>query len=158
MLRTASRRSATVTLMILSALAAPSRAGHTVPIRGSGSFTLVGQVVDPATGDVIFFADLSGNSSHMGRITGTATEVLFAPDYESFTVEATQVAANGDKLFLTYQGDFIDVDGDSVGTFEITGGTGRFAGASGSGTFISFANGAQIFEQGTITTVGSGKD
>src|SRR5258708_396770 len=117
MLRTVSRRSATVTLIIMAALAAPSRAGDTVPIQARGAFTVVGEDMDPTTGDMIFFADVSGNSSHLGRFTGTATETLFAPDYVSFIVEATQVAADGDELFLTYEGEFIDADGDSVGTF-----------------------------------------
>ena len=66
--------------------------------------------------------------------------------------------ANGDTLFLAYEGHLIDADGDSVGTFQIIGGTGRFAGATGSGTFVSFANGAQVFEQGMISTVGSGRN
>jgi hypothetical protein len=157
MLRTVSRRSALVALVLASALAAPSRAGDTVPIRAVGSFTAVGQEVDPSTGNLIIFADISGNSSHLGRFTGTATEVLYAPDYVSFTVYTTQVAANGDELFATYEGSFIDADGDSVGTFEITGGTGRFAGASGSGTFVSLDDGAQVVEQGVISTVGSGR-
>ena len=157
MMRMASSRSAPFILIIASALAAPSRAGDAVPIQANGSFTVVGEDVDPTTGDQLFFADISGNSSHLGRITGTATETLFAPDYVSFTVEATQVAANGDKLFLTYQGAFIDADGDSVGTFRITGGTGRFAGASGSGTFVSLDGGDEVSERGTISTVGSGK-
>ena len=114
--------------------------------------------MDPANGDIVFFADLSGDSSHLGRTTGTATEVLVDPDYVSDTVEAALVAANGDTLFLAYEGHFIDADGDSVGTFQITGGTGRFAGATGSGTFVSFANGAQVCEQGMISTVGPGRN
>ena len=156
MLRTVSRRSALVALVLASALAAPSRAGDTVPIRAVGSFTAVGQEVDPSTGNLIIFADISGNSSHLGRFTGTATEVLYAPDHASFTTFTTQVAANGDKLFATYEGSFID-SSDSTGTFEITGGTGRFAGASGSGTFVALDGGAQVVEQGAISTVGSGR-
>jgi hypothetical protein len=148
---------APIVLLIASALAAPSLAGDTVPLKGQGSFTPTGQTVDPSTGNVIIFANVAGTLSHLGQFTGTATEVLFAPDYVSFTVDTILVAANGDQLFVTYDGMFVDAQNDSVGTFEITGGTGRFAGASGSGTILSLNGGARFFAQGVITTVGSGK-
>jgi hypothetical protein len=155
--RMVSRRSALFTLIIASALAAPSLAGDTVPIKGQASLTETGRTVDPSTGNVVFFADVAGNLSHLGQFTGTATEVLFAPDYVSYTVDSILAAANGDELFVTLDGMFVDAQGNSVGTFQITGGTGRFAGASGSGTFVSLDRGAQVIEQGTISTVGSGK-
>ena len=157
MLRSVSRRPALAILVVACVLAAPSQAGDLVPIQARGSFTVTGQTVDPATGNIIFLADIAGNSSHLGRFTGTAMDVLYAPDYVSFTVFTTQVAATGDELFATYEGRFIDADGDSVGTIEITGGTGRFAGASGSGTFVSLDGRAQVVEQGVISTVGSSR-
>jgi len=67
--------------------------------------------------------------------------------------QATITATNGDRLTLNYQttnstidlstGDFQD-----AGTFQFTGGTGRFAGASGSGTFTASGN----FFAGATTT------
>jgi hypothetical protein len=157
MLRAVSRRSALAALVVTSALAAPSRAADTVPITAQGFLALTGQAVDPVTGDLILSVDLTGTSSHMGRGTGTGIQVTYAPDYVQFQLNVIQVAANGDELFVTYDGSFIDASFDSTGTFTITGGTGRFAGASGSGTFVSFAGGAQVYERGQITTVGSGK-
>jgi hypothetical protein len=159
MLRMVSRRSALFSLIIASALAAPSLAGDTVPLKGQGSFTPTGQTVDPSTGNFIISANVAGNLSHLGQFTGTATQVSFAPDYVSFTVDLILVAANGDQLFATFDGMFVDTQGDSVGTFEITGGTGRFAGASGTGTILSLGGDseAHFFAQGVITTVGSAK-
>jgi hypothetical protein len=126
-----------------------------VPIHGQGSLTATGESIDPATGNLIFSVALEGEVSHLGHVTGTGTQITYAPDYTQSTLTTTQVAANGDELFVTYEGDFIDADGDSVGTFQITGGTGRFAGASGSRRFVSLSFGAHISEWGFITTVGS---
>jgi hypothetical protein len=156
-MRNVNRLATPIVLLIASALAAPSLAGDTVPLKGQGAFTPTGQTVDPSTGNVIISANVAGNLSHLGQFTGTATQVSFAPDYVSFTVDLILVAANGDQLFATYDGMFVDAQLDSVGTFEIHGGTGRFAGASGSGTILSLNGGAQFFAQGVITTVGSGK-
>ena len=72
-------------------------------------------------------------------------------------IDVTFVAANGDELFAVFDGAFYDDAGDSAGTFTITGGTGRFAGATGWGTFLSFDDGAEVDFDGEISTVGSGK-
>jgi hypothetical protein len=58
---------------------------------------------------------------------------------------------------VVVEGNFIDSAGDSVSTFSITGGTGRFAGASGGGTLLSFNDGAMFQIDGEISTVGAGK-
>jgi len=44
------------------------------------------------------------------------------------------VAANGDELFTSFEGGFVSPT-EVVGTYEITGGTGRFNGATGSAKF-----------------------
>ncbi len=143
-------------LIIGLSLAGAARAGDLVPIKGQGSLTATGETTDPTTGDIIITGDIAGEVSHLGRTTGTSTETLFAPDYVAFTVDITFVAANGDELFAVFDGAFIDDAGDSAGTFTITGGTGRFAGASGGGTFSSFAGAADVEFDGEISTVGSG--
>jgi hypothetical protein len=144
-------------LIIGLSLPGAARAGDLVPIKGQGSFTATGQTIDPTTGDIIITADIAGEVSHLGRITGTATETLIAPHYVAFTIDITFVAANGDELFAVFDGAFYDAVGDSAGTFTITGGTGRFAGATGGGTFSSFDDGAEADLDGEISTVGSGK-
>jgi hypothetical protein len=59
-------------------------------------------------------------------------------DHFTFKGEFTMVAANGDKVTGNYGGSFVPIGAGptyrlSDGTFEITGGTGRFAQATGSG-------------------------
>ena len=148
---------ASLALIVSLTLAGTVKGGDHVPFKGQGSFTATGQTVDPATGNLIITADIAGEFSHLGQTTGSATEILFAPDYIFFTIDGTVVAANGDELFVVVEGNFIDSAGDSVGTFSITGGTGRFACASGGGTILSFNDGALFQIDGEISTVGSGK-
>jgi hypothetical protein len=148
---------ASLALVVSLTLAGTLRAGDHVPFKGQGSFTGTSETVDPATGNVLITADFAGKLSHLGDTTGTATQITFAPDYVSFTIDITVIAANGDKVFAVLEGNFIDRNGDSEGTFSITGGTGRFDGASGEGTFLSFDGGATAQIDGEISTVGSGK-
>jgi len=148
---------APLALIMSLTLAGAVRGGDIVPLKGQGAFTETGQTVDPATGNIIITADIAGEFSHLGQSTGTAIQILFAPEYIFFTIEVAVVAANGDELFVVVEGNFIDSAGDSVGTFSITGGTGRFHGASGGGTILSFNDGAMFQIDGEISTVGSGK-
>ena len=141
-------------LIIGLSLPGAARAGDLVPIKGQGSFTATGQTIDPTTGDIIITLDIAAEVSHLGQVGGTATETLFAPDHVAFTVDVTFVAANGDELFAVFDGAFYDDAGDSAGRFTITG---RFAGATGGGTFSSFDDGAEADLDGEISTVGSGK-
>ena len=144
-------------LIIGLSLADAARAGDLVPIKGQGSIAATGETIDPTTGDIIITLDIAAEVSHLGQVGGTATEPLFAPDHVAFTVDVTFVAANGDELFAVFDGAFYDAVGDSAGTFTITGGTGRFAGATGGGTFSSVDDGAEADLDGEISTVGSGK-
>jgi hypothetical protein len=79
-----------------------------------------------------------GPVTHMGNTTQAGTLYLGPPDenlvfpgYGSVTI----VAANGDTVTFDYEGELDGVTGEGVGTFTFTGGTGRFAGATGQGTF-----------------------
>jgi len=117
------------------------------------------------------FAGIDERATHMGRTTSTATGVLtlfvvrptcvtpegnpFGFQFESNT-ERTIVAANGDELFVS-----TTVTGcaggvglvEPAGTYTVTGGTGRFAGASGGGDVSSSVLGGSIdtIWTGTIT-------
>jgi hypothetical protein len=97
-----------------------------------------------------------GVATHLGRFSiritfcidptdilddGQITEGESAP----YSGEGTFVAANGDELHFTISGAVVPTDRpgfayEFMDPFEITGGTGRFAGASGSGTTLSFVN------------------
>jgi hypothetical protein len=47
------------------------------------------------------------------------------------------IAANGDTVFVEYVGELDVATGGGAGTFTVTGGTGRFANATGQGTFTA---------------------
>lgn len=88
----------------------------------------------------------SGVATALGASTneGVATPVgpaATCPD-SGFAVRNEQVftAADGDQLHVTIEDDSCAVDASGtrfrgVGTYAVTGGTGRFSGATGSGTF-----------------------
>ncbi len=76
---------------------------------------------------------------HMGRSAQTGTLSLGAATVNGFpgTGSVTITAANGDQVTFVYVGDLNPMTGVGAGTLEITGGTGRFAGATGTGTFYA---------------------
>lgn len=95
------------------------------------------RVFDLSTGS--FVADLTGNESHLGRVTQDLTGTVIVTGLNSFTVRGTGIvtAANGSKLFTAFSGSgTIDATGGTAGqsAVTVTGGTGRFAGASGEQT------------------------
>jgi hypothetical protein len=73
---------------------------------------------------------------HLGRTIGSAEEtVTVTATGPVFTNSTTYTAANGDQLFVTFSGSGTPPQNGVVtfsGTETVTGGTGRFAGASGS--------------------------
>ena len=113
----------------------------------------------------------SGNATHLGKIKGTALDCINPTTTPtsftspmSYAYSSTKVvftAANGDMLYLAYAGTLTaQASGPHViaGHFVITGGTGRFQGASGGGTMsgtedlsnLSSGTGKASFD-GTIT-------
>jgi hypothetical protein len=78
----------------------------------------------------------SGNATHLGMFTNTG-EVSFTPDASNPTIlhpsgGGVFTAANGDKLnFVIVNGALDLTTGIGTGDFEFTGGTGRFANATG---------------------------
>lgn len=90
-----------------------------LPRRGSGTFTRLGRV---------WF-----EIQHCTALTGPTTGL-----FGDGTITIT--AANGDQLYLTHSGTFELVqDADGLWSYVdldwwVTGGTGRFAGATGQGT------------------------
>lgn len=100
----------------------------------------------------------SGNGTHLGMFT-TLGKVFFSPDPNDPTQiipsgEATLTAANGDKLtFVVADGSQSLITGIGTGHFRFTGGTGRFANATGIVSYVveqNFLTGAY-----TVTAVGS---
>lgn len=103
-----------------------------------------------------------GNATHLGRFTVAASQCL-DPETGIITKgEAIFTAANGDQVFARHSG---QVTGSPpVLAFEIhytvTGGTGRFAGASGgidaTGDFDVRTRGGTASLDGVISSPGSG--
>jgi hypothetical protein len=120
--------------LLMLTLAPSTRATGTVPFKGifDGTFA-----INPLNLQLHFSGE--GPASHMGD-SGIVGDSQLAPAgpgcFQIVTDVVTLTAANGDHLLLTNTGqDCFDNTGHIVGTasFMITGGTGRFAGAKGSG-------------------------
>jgi hypothetical protein len=117
-------------------------------VTGSGTFPVVSTAVCPANdvyvGGLQTAVSATGTASHLGRVSMTAAHCT--PRGPISAGKMTFVAANGDRLFADYAGpcDF-DPSTAVVGvtvvrcdnTLTFTGGTGRFAGATGSGTLVA---------------------
>ena len=137
-------------VLVLLPAAAPLRAGELVPFKG----TFLGQTVSAAPTndpDVVFVTtEGDGQATHLGRYT------MVSPHFSNLATleaEGEQIftAANGDTLTAEFAGQFAPTpDGFLAGELEavITGGTGRFEGATGSyifdilfdpATFVSIA-------------------
>ena len=131
-------------------LAGPVAAGEQVPFKGS----LAGEAtVTPLTPpNVAIYVEAAGVATHLGQFELDIPHVvnrgdLTARGYYEFT------AANGDKVYaeFTGQGTLTDVPGVVYieETATITGGTGRFAGATGR------INAERWFDTVAGTTTGS---
>jgi hypothetical protein len=109
-----------------------------------------------------------GGATHLGKITESATIVVdinpadaqngCAPE----TRTTTLTAANGDAITMSGTGWSCGATSDAHDDYAITGGTGRFGGASGNGneynvhTFTSPVAGvATVTYDGNISSVGS---
>jgi hypothetical protein len=93
------------------------------------------ETVDAAMPSHHSLVDVTGNATHLGRFTLTADWTLAATG--NFGT-STWTAANGDKLFTSFQrsGKAVPPTITFTETHTVTGGTGRFANASGSFTVV----------------------
>lgn len=127
-----------------AAAAPPVMAGHSgaavrgVPFKGTleGPFTFVPDP-PPSTFASVDFGPLSGRATHLGRFTLTGphrVNLALTPATAIGTFEFT--AANGDALTASFTGLGTPTATPGIAsiveTATITGGTGRFAGATGS--------------------------
>ena len=108
-----------------------------VPFTVSGTSVITGVTHLPG-GLTQLDGFVSGNATHLGDFTGPVARI---EDHQgNFVTTAVFVGANGkDSVFLAVSGQFDSPKGDmcldiSTGTYTITGGTGAFANATGSGT------------------------
>lgn len=139
------------------------RADERVPFKGH--FDLVILSVTPVDGThVRFDAGSYVSATHLGNAGGPGFFIL---DLETFAYvgEATWTAANGDEVSLSFCGQFVPTSTpglfDSVATFEVKGGTGRFVGATGAATVggqfdtVTQSAPAPLPFEGTLSSPGS---
>jgi hypothetical protein len=122
---------------------APAGAESTSPLKGDilGSFFFHACPAEAPVGALCLHDDVTGTLTHLGRMTGSF-EVVF--DVAQFgedgcgpiRKEGSFTAANGDRLDVEAEGTFCF--GTQVATYEfqVVGGTGRFAGFSGGGSWF----------------------
>ncbi len=113
--------------------------GQWAPLKGSYSGTIA------FTGPTTAFLSGTGHATLLGRgpYAGDVSEITLTPTGLTDVLVATLAAANGDTLTLTCPGAATQT---SPGVFQgarqcvVTGGTGRFLGATGSGTADSLVD------------------
>ena len=106
------------------------------PLTGAGTGTTTLNFITSSMAAAT--SDFTGHISHLGAETGhdNVTITFTGPSTFSYTGMRTFVAANGDEVFstVTGSGTFTATTAQSTENDTITGGTGRFAGASGTYT------------------------
>jgi hypothetical protein len=107
--------------------AGSASADEEVPFKGLANAVVTGAA--PVEGGIELTADATGLATHLGLFTRQVTVVIDA--FGGVTGTITFVAANGDELYADALGGFTSPT-TAEGAYTFTGGTGRFANASGS--------------------------
>ncbi len=172
-----SRRSRTFLVILVSLLALFGATTQVAAARQSVPFRAVLVTINEppvqcdATHICITLAG-SGWATHLGRVTEVGQTTIDLASQPGPTAACTNnvrnmllTAANGDQLTLLITGVNCDtgattgITGVSRDTWIVTGGTGRFSGATGSGTETVFVNlpesTAWTYMSGTITLANS---
>jgi len=127
-----------------------------LPFRGSAEGAIASAL--PNADGVLLTVLAEGKATHLGRFAREEM-VLFNPATGTLSGLVVYTAANGDQLFGSVVGGFISAN-TATGTYVFTGGTGRFANASGGAEFaISTPDGIHFSVEfkGTLSSVGSNK-
>ena len=124
-------------LFLFAATVSPASAGKPLPFRGRVTATwdnvFNGLFAPPANFTGFGPVTHLGNTKQKGTLTLRPSPTGIFPGFGSVTI----TAANGDLLSFDYVGSLNAGTGKGTGTFTFTGGTGRFRGATGGGTFVA---------------------
>ena len=129
-------------LFLLLSIALPAVKAQSVePLRAT---ILISETIQTIGAPPCFLqGNISGTgvAARIGKVTLASTDCInpLDPTFTIFSFASDNVAlslANGDQIFARYFGTFTIEDSTGVitGGYEITGGTGRYAGATGAGT------------------------
>jgi hypothetical protein len=135
-----------------AALTPQAQSGAQLPFRGSYHQTETFEPQSPTTVLITFKSE--GTATHLGRYTTAGSHLV---DLTTGTAggPGIMVAANGDQLFSTGSGQATPtgVPGELsiADTSTITGGTGRFEGATGSFSGVRVLNTATGISSGSFT-------
>jgi outer membrane protein assembly factor BamB len=108
-------------------------ADECVPFRGAGTATFE-EFISPTT--AVFFG--GGEATQLGHYSSTA--LVEFENGVPVGASITFVAANSDTLEIETFGVLDPDTGEIISMYSVTGGTGRFAGATGGGLFDAVDN------------------
>jgi len=115
--------------LVFTALAVPAASAADRPFKGHAS-GVIQAFPDPIAGTP-GVVQYTGQATHLGRFT--RTEYFNFDGFGGIFGTMFFTAANGDRLDLNFDGQFTPPTAE--GTYEITGGTGRFRDAAGTADF-----------------------
>ncbi len=150
MKRHSSAASLALVVVVILGLTRPVAAGEQVPFKGSFEGNVTHTPVDAQTDSVL--VEATGNATQLGHFALAIPHFVNRPTHAAVgTYEFT--AANGDTVIAQFTGIATPTDVPGVlyieETATIIGGTGRFAGATG--TFLS----ERLYDRVAGTTIGS---
>jgi hypothetical protein len=133
---------AVLILVVLASVvfASPTAAKEALPFKGSIEATETQQINFP---NMNVSGSGSGNATHLGLLEVSYEGVVYLPT-RTGTVSAQFIAANGDSINAEGSGQGAPTGTPNVNmvteSYTITGGSGRFAGATGSFTLVRLIN------------------
>ena len=131
-------------VMALALSVMTASASQNLPFRlgdeGTITFTSLSTAATAGTGNATHMGRImsDGNLTIVGQVSCNGNEVGFAAEMQD-----TFTAANGDKVMTAITTQLCPIAPGiyhGVGTYIVTGGTGRFSNATGSGVFDGTAN------------------